>query len=191
MATATFSVTGPLPKHVSGWQTSRADSFQSLERIFRGREKSTPKLLLKRALRLKDATRDALPLKRRRCDVETRHEHLYGIRSQSDQYPLRPWLQHHGIAEEEVAGRVISTLLLLRRPGQWQDASLELLVHDAFRRGESHFEALRGSDKKTADKLFAALREARDAMRRGATPAGAISYDRDPEVEYRFPDDEP
>ena len=42
-----------------------------------------------------------------------------------------------------------------------------------------------------ADKLFAALREARDAMRRGATPAGAISYDRDPEVEYRFPDDEP
>ena len=29
------------------------------------------------------------------------------------------------------------------------------------------------------------------AMRRGATPAGAISYDRDPEVEYRFPDDEP
>ena len=56
---------------------------------------------------------------------------------------------------------------------------------------KSHFEALRGSDKKTADKLFAALREARDAMRRGATPAGAISYDRDPEVEYRFPDDEP
>ena len=78
-----------------------------------------------------------------------------------------------------------------RSHGQWQDASLELLVHDAFRQGESHFDALRGSDKKTADKLFAALREARDAMRRGATPAGAVSYDRDPEVEYRFPDDEP
>ena len=86
---------------------------------------------------------------------------------------------------------MILTLRLLRRPDQWQDASLELLVHDAFHQGESHFDALRGSDKKTADKLFAALREARDAMRRGATPAGAVSYDRDPEVEYRFPDDEP
>ena len=136
-------------------------------------------------------TRDTAARKRRRAVVDAPSEHLYGVRSPRDRYPLRPWLQHHGIAEDEVAQRLISTLWLLRRPGQWQDASLELLVHDAFRRGESHFEALRGSDKKTADKLFAALREARDAMRRGATPAGAVSYDRDPEVEYRFPDDEP
>ena len=44
----------------------------------------------------------------------------------------------------------------------------------AYRPGHGHFEALRGSDKGTADKLFAALRGARDALRRGDKPAGAV-----------------
>ena len=49
-----------------------------------------------------------------------------------------------------------------------------LISTQAYSPGHSRYEALRGSDKGTADKLFAALRGARDALRRGDTPAGAV-----------------
>ncbi len=52
-----------------------------------------------------------------------------------DLYPLRPWLRHHGIAED-AARRVICTLELLR-PDQWLNASVELLVRvDTERQSE-------------------------------------------------------
>ena len=50
----------------------------------------------------------------------------WALQQPRDRYPLRPWLQHHGIAED-AARRVICTLELLR-PDQWLNASVELLV---------------------------------------------------------------
>ena len=77
---------------------------------------------------------------------------------------------------------LVTMRLFAARPDQWQGACG---AHGA-RRVSSGGVAFRCSTRlgqERADKLFAALREgARRAMRRGLTPASAVSYDRDPEV---------